>query len=479
MNPNVNNINTKFLSICMKKRFWIALLIVMVISITTAYASSKTYVYRDKNKNPLTNPHLYIYGCTNESCSSLNTSYWNSPTTNTSNILTISGNPSEWNKEFHFAECYKVYEYSTNLSWYDGRELYIQLSKESSCSSTPSNLQISGNQAGQPVTITAFLGHVFNSTTVPASNLPGEVHDFYNATVRVELLINDSQVASQEVNVPVEGKQVSFEWTPSQAGSYNITVRTNVTDCKCSSSVVKEASQIVTIEGAGGGGGAINYTLTISVNPPGSGSVIVNDTACVSSVGCPAGTYVLLSAVANANYSFANWSGNASGTSNPLTIVMDSDKSITANFVASGGGGAGQCDCPPATDWSECRLNASGGFSQNRTAYRCDESTGFSCVAFTETRSCVPGVPGMPGCDADGFCVLGCAAGDPDCNCSAQGGRLCAGNLTCPVGYGLRAREAGCCAAQCREYCAREGAVEYCLPGSDRCALMRRCINHS
>ena len=45
------------------------------------------------------------------------------------------------------------------------------------------------------------------------------------------------------------------------------------------------------------------------------------------------GTTVTLQATANASYTFANWSGDASGTSNPITVVMDGNKSITANFT--------------------------------------------------------------------------------------------------------------------------------------------------
>ena len=45
------------------------------------------------------------------------------------------------------------------------------------------------------------------------------------------------------------------------------------------------------------------------------------------------GTSVLLTAVPNAGYSFTGWSGDATGTSNSLTIVMNSNKNITANFA--------------------------------------------------------------------------------------------------------------------------------------------------
>jgi len=45
------------------------------------------------------------------------------------------------------------------------------------------------------------------------------------------------------------------------------------------------------------------------------------------------GATVLLTATPNTGYSFTGWTGDASGTSNSLTIVMNSNKNITANFA--------------------------------------------------------------------------------------------------------------------------------------------------
>ena len=42
---------------------------------------------------------------------------------------------------------------------------------------------------------------------------------------------------------------------------------------------------------------------------------------------------VTLTAVANEDYAFSNWSGDAAGNANPLIVTMDADKTITANFV--------------------------------------------------------------------------------------------------------------------------------------------------
>ena len=33
-------------------------------------------------------------------------------------------------------------------------------------------------------------------------------------------------------------------------------------------------------------------------------------------------------------YNFSQWSGDASGSTNPITVTMDGDKSVTADFIA-------------------------------------------------------------------------------------------------------------------------------------------------
>ena len=46
------------------------------------------------------------------------------------------------------------------------------------------------------------------------------------------------------------------------------------------------------------------------------------------------GTTAVLTATPNAGYVFTSWSGDASGTTNPLTVTMNGNKNITANFTA-------------------------------------------------------------------------------------------------------------------------------------------------
>lgn len=47
----------------------------------------------------------------------------------------------------------------------------------------------------------------------------------------------------------------------------------------------------------------------------------------------PYGSHVLLTATAAEGYTFTSWSGDAAGATNPLTLLMDDDKVIVANFA--------------------------------------------------------------------------------------------------------------------------------------------------
>jgi len=72
------------------------------------------------------------------------------------------------------------------------------------------------------------------------------------------------------------------------------------------------------------------YTLTVTNPAIDSGTVTLNPAG-----GGPylVGTIVEATAVANAGYIFDSWSGDITSTDNPVNITMDSDKTITANYL--------------------------------------------------------------------------------------------------------------------------------------------------
>jgi len=70
------------------------------------------------------------------------------------------------------------------------------------------------------------------------------------------------------------------------------------------------------------------YTLTTNI----AGSGTINTSAQNCGGGYTAGTIVQLTAVPNAGFIFNSWSGDATGTTNPTSITMDANKSVTAIF---------------------------------------------------------------------------------------------------------------------------------------------------
>jgi uncharacterized repeat protein (TIGR02543 family) len=91
------------------------------------------------------------------------------------------------------------------------------------------------------------------------------------------------------------------------------------------------------------------YTLTVTISPDGGGYVVDDG----DGIDCPlescSGTYIagtepVFTAIPEAGYTFESWEGDVTGTDNPLTVTMDSDKDITAAFTANVGNS--QADTP-------------------------------------------------------------------------------------------------------------------------------------
>ncbi|GAG21275.1 unnamed protein product, partial [marine sediment metagenome] len=70
---------------------------------------------------------------------------------------------------------------------------------------------------------------------------------------------------------------------------------------------------------------AVTYTLTTAVDPADSGSVTGGGTYDL-------GETANVEAIPATCYEFDHWSGDLTGSTNPTTILMDGDKSVTAHF---------------------------------------------------------------------------------------------------------------------------------------------------
>ena len=74
------------------------------------------------------------------------------------------------------------------------------------------------------------------------------------------------------------------------------------------------------------------YSLNTNINPGGSGSVNSSPGPNCNGNQYSPGTNVQVTANAISGYSFSSWSGDVGGNSNPVTVTMNGDRSVTANF---------------------------------------------------------------------------------------------------------------------------------------------------
>jgi hypothetical protein len=93
--------------------------------------------------------------------------------------------------------------------------------------------------------------------------------------------------------------------------------------------------------------GPVNYTLTLTKNPPAGGTVtsspagITCNTTCgTTAASFASGTSVQLTAAPASGYSFSAWSGGCVDTKLTCTLTMNAAKSVTATFVADNQTGA-------------------------------------------------------------------------------------------------------------------------------------------
>ncbi len=72
----------------------------------------------------------------------------------------------------------------------------------------------------------------------------------------------------------------------------------------------------------------------------------------------PSGATTQITATANQYFHFANWGGDATGASNPLELLMDAPKSVTANFAAN------MTTNQPTPEWWLAQYGISNNFEQ-------------------------------------------------------------------------------------------------------------------
>ena len=115
-------------------------------------------------------------------------------------------------------------------------------------------------------------------------------------------------------------------YTYNSAGSYTVTLIAS----NASGSDPETKTGYITVSNPS----STQFSLAVSV--VGSGGVTANPPGGVYD----SGTVVTLTATPGSGYVFSGWSGDLSGNTNPATITMNANKTVTATFVQQGSSGS-------------------------------------------------------------------------------------------------------------------------------------------
>src|SRR5690554_2887252 len=120
---------------------------------------------------------------------------------------------------------------------------------------------------------------------------------------------------------------------PTSNGFLNLKSGSRLIDAGVGSTGITYSGSAPDLGAIESGGAAPVPTFALTTNVQGAGSV------SPSSGNYASGANVSLTATPSTGYTFSYWSGDASGSSNPLSVTMNANKNITAVFVASSNGG--------------------------------------------------------------------------------------------------------------------------------------------
>jgi len=232
-----------------------------------------------------------------------------------------------------------------------------------------------------PTTITASTFTLKNGTTlVPGIVLSnGTVASFTPATALSPLTVYTAKMSMLAMNTDGSAIAKDTTWTFTTLNVYSLNIiATNGSVTKNPNSLTYNSGtsvQLTAIPNSGytfssWSGDATGITNPLTVKMNGNKNITANFTANASNftlnvnavngsvaknptqLTYPSGTNIVLTATPNSGYTFTSWSGDATGSTNPLTVNMNGNKNITANFTASSPQGPGVVNLGTAADFT-------------------------------------------------------------------------------------------------------------------------------
>ncbi len=172
---------------------------------------------------------------------------------------------------------------------------------------------------------------LFNSGNPATSATDGKVTieeaQTYTLTVNVEPPEGGTVTKNPDKANYNDGEQVTLTATPSDGYSF-VEWTGDATGTNTQVTVTMNSNKTVTARFE-----FIPLTLTVNINPTGGGTVTKNP----NKSGYNKDEVVTLTAVPSTDYAFNEWTGDVTGTNPVVNVTMNSNKTVTANFIRIAG----------------------------------------------------------------------------------------------------------------------------------------------
>jgi len=173
---------------------------------------------------------------------------------------------------------------------------------------------------------TGSLSSTYNPDSILMNGDKTITANFAINTYTLTLNINPSGQGNSVNLTPPTGPYDFGTWVKLQpnpaTGWYFVNWSDSLTGSNMPDSIYMNGNKVVTANFA-----IHTYTLTLNTN--GNGTATKTPDQATYNYG----TYVKLTATADSNWHFVNWTGSFSSSQNPDSVYMDGDKTITANFA--------------------------------------------------------------------------------------------------------------------------------------------------
>jgi hypothetical protein len=190
---------------------------------------------------------------------------------------------------------------------------------------------------GNDCDIGAYESQGFYLSIASGNNQTTGINTAFAAPLQVSLIASDTTVNVGAGHVITYTAPLSGASLSPAVGVFTATTESNGTAGLSATANGLEGKYVVTAT-TENAWNKVTFSLTNTVHYSLTVNVLGSGTVTPTSGVFPTGTLISLTARPDTSWSLVNWSGSLSGTTNPINLLMDRDKIVTATFALTASG---------------------------------------------------------------------------------------------------------------------------------------------